>query len=257
MNCNETRRWLDAHLDGELDPARDREVIEHVRSCPSCTALAGQRTAWSKQVKDALPRFTPSASLRAKIEAALRAERRPAPVSVVKKPILLWWGSGLAAACALFVSGFFFGHGGFRSALLGEELVSGHILALTTGHLTDVVSSDRHTVKPWLAEHIDFSPPVADLATVGFPLAGARVERVGSQRVAALVYRRMQHVITLAVWPSTDAALPAAGDWRGYHVRTWREGEMNFAAISDMAEYELDSFVTQLRVAKPATAEQR
>ncbi|HVE13971.1 MAG TPA: anti-sigma factor, partial [Elusimicrobiota bacterium] len=123
---------------------------------------------------------------------------------------------------------------------LADELVAGHVRSLQVEHLVDVRSSDRHTVKPWLAARLDYAPPVPDLAADGFPLAGGRLDYAAGRPVAALVYRRREHVINLFLWPSD--AEGRARDVRGFHVLPWREGPLSCWAVSDLSEPELRTF---------------
>ncbi|GLS77554.1 hypothetical protein GCM10007904_28910 [Oharaeibacter diazotrophicus] len=126
---------------------------------------------------------------------------------------------------------------------LVDDLVAAHVRSLQVDHLTDVPTSDRHTVKPWFAGKVAFSPPVVDLADRGFPLVGGRVDYVGHRTVAAIVYRRHGHVINLFVWPA-DA--PAAGDAafreEGYNVVRWEQGGLVHYAVGDVDPAELDAF---------------
>jgi anti-sigma factor RsiW len=105
--------------------------------------------------------------------------------------------------------------------------------------LTDVASSDQHTVKPWFAGKLDFSLPVTDFASQGFPLAGGRLDRFGGRDVATLIYRRGQHVVNVFVWPEGGAASPSETQSRGYHMLEWRSGGLTYLAISDTAIDEL------------------
>ncbi|HEX3730169.1 MAG TPA: hypothetical protein VHV47_10215 [Opitutaceae bacterium] len=152
----------------------------------------------------------------------------------------------LAAAGLVFVAGYHLGVGRTSAARAGDELISAIVRAREDERIIDVVSSDRHTVKPWLASRLDFSPPVADLAAAGYPLVGGRLDRLSGRPAAAVVYQRNQHTITVFVWED-PGALPAAGERLGYGVRAWRAGGLDFAAVSDVAAGDLDAFVRQFK----------
>jgi len=243
MNCEETRRWLSAHLDCELDLAKDAEVAAHLEGCPVCAAALRRLRETAAQVRADLPRFAPPAALAAKIraEAGKGAQARKARR----------WGTGeafglLAAACLVFIAGYHLGVGRTSAAQAGDELISAIVRAREDERIIDVVSSDRHTVKPWLAARLDFSPPVADLAAAGYPLVGGRLDRLSGRPAAAVVYQRNQHTITVFVWTG-PGPLPAAGERLGYGVRAWRAGGLDFAAVSDVAAADLDAFVRQFK----------
>jgi anti-sigma factor RsiW len=125
---------------------------------------------------------------------------------------------------------------------LEDQVISSHVRALITGHTTDVVSTDRHTVKPWFNGRIDFSPPVNDLAQQGFPLVGGRVDYLDGRSVAALVYQRRKHVIDLFIWPMTSGEASGNESLKGYNVIRWSNGGMYFVAVSDLNKMELEQF---------------
>jgi anti-sigma factor RsiW len=129
--------------------------------------------------------------------------------------------------------------------VLARELISSHVHSLMATHLTDVLSSDGHTVKPWFKGQLDFSPPVKNLSKEGFALVGGRLDYVGDRPVAAIVYQRRKHVINLFVWPSTsESAVSTTTQTRqGYHMINWTEGGLTFWAVSDLNEEELGEFV--------------
>jgi anti-sigma factor RsiW len=128
------------------------------------------------------------------------------------------------------------------------EVTASHIRSLMSDHLLDVVSTDRHTVKPWFNGKLDFSPVVIDLTTEGFPLIGGRLDYVANRPVAAIVYRRHQHLINLYTWPaSSNDSEPTASEHNGYHVLKWTGNGMSWVAVSDLNPQELGQFSALLR----------
>ena len=125
---------------------------------------------------------------------------------------------------------------------LDADLVAQHVRALQVGPLAEVISTDRHTVKPWFQGRLDFAPPVFDLAHEGFPLMGGRVERVRGDVVATLAYTHNRHVIDVFVWPSADQQAPARSVRRGFNVVHWADGSMQYWAVSDMDQEEIETF---------------
>jgi len=127
------------------------------------------------------------------------------------------------------------------------QVLDAHLRSLQLTHLIDVASTDQHTVKPWFVGKLDFAPAVVDLASDGFPLVGGRLDVVGGQSVAALVYARRKHVINVFVWPSekSNAALRSGAE-RGYTWIRWTRGGLRFWAVSDVAAADLEEFARLL-----------
>ena len=127
---------------------------------------------------------------------------------------------------------------------LTAEIVSAHLRSLQAGHLTDVISTDQHTVKPWFNGKLDVAPPVIDLTAQGFTLVGGRLDYVDARPIGAVVYRRRLHVINLFVaqTSSTETRAPTTETFQGFNIRRWSEGGMNFWAVSDLAADELAEF---------------
>lgn len=257
MDCNEIRRLLAADVDGELDLAHHLEVEQHLRACPACAAAAESVRAQRSALAAKLPRFTAPSPLADKIRASVRVEStpavtQPAPTSEQKAPVIafpLWRISALAAglAVALF-AGFQWGALRTRQNLLVDEAVSDHIRSLEADHLNDVASTDQHTVKPWFAGRLNFSPPVIDLASEGFPLTGGRLEHFAHHTAAALVYHRRKHAINVFVWPATDGAItPRASTRDGFNLECWSQADLNFVAVSEIPAAELTHFVELFR----------
>ncbi len=243
MNCQQIHTLLHAHHDGELDVAHALEFEEHLADCPQCFARVRQLDALRGKLRDESLRHRAPAELAARLRAALSTPAPPASKITLGK--FGWWRMGLAAA-ALILAFFTFD---FRLARredsLLAELLSSHVRSLMASHLTDVASTDQHTVKPWFDGKLDFAPPVKDLRDSGFPLAGGRLDYLAARPVAALIYGRQKHFINLFVWPENP---PANGEplrsaeSHGYHFVHWSEQGMTFWAVSDLNAKELADF---------------
>jgi anti-sigma factor RsiW len=239
---------LDAYVDGELAGAEAREVAAHLAECRECAArhdaLVALRTAIAAQA----PYHRADPALRQRVRAAVRGggAARSAPA---------WWAAwrrplAAAATIAIVAVGAWEGSAAWAARdALAREVLSAHVRSLQGEHLTDVVSTDEHTVKPWFNGRLDFSPPVYDFAGAGFPLMGGRVDYVGGRSVAALVYGRRRHFINVFVWPAGrgSAAGPAGGTRQGYHLRHWTASGFVYWVVSDLGTTELDQFAGLLR----------
>lgn len=133
-----------------------------------------------------------------------------------------------------------------REAALQDELVGHHVRALMPGHLADVASTDRHTVKPWFQGKLDYAPPVED-PSPDTPLVGGRLDVVGGRPVAVLVYRQRAHVIDAFVWPTSKASALRSQQLRGFSVVSWSDGAMQHWLVSDLNGPALAAFAEQLR----------
>ena len=249
MNCQDAQPRLGAYLDGELDAVETASIAAHVKGCPSCAEALDRLRALRAAVRVELATYRAPDTLRMRVRDAVR-EAAPT-VSPPRQAAWSWL--AVAAAVALAVVGTWkVAADRAATSLVTEEVLAAHLRALMPGHLTDVLSSDQHTVKPWFNGRLDFSPPVSDLAAAGFPLEGGRLDYVGDRPVAALVYARRLHHIDVFVWPSRDAAPRGAAtraERNGYHVYRWVEGGMMFWAVSDLSDPELGDFVRLLELA--------
>lgn len=243
MSCETLGDKLTGYLDRELDERAAGEVEAHLRQCVTCSARLERERRVRAALQAHLKPLRAPERLRSNVRAMLQTQVKRAQRRQTWLPT---W-AATAAALLLGVAG------GWQLAIrhisgaggsdLATEVVASHVRSLEAAHLTDIASSEHHTVKPWFAGKLDFSPLVADLTTQGFPLIGGRLDYLGERQVAALVYGRRQHVINLFVWPSRDAnAPPAAVLRRGYHVVHGAAGGMTYWAISDLNETELSQF---------------
>jgi mycothiol system anti-sigma-R factor len=247
VSCETLSDKLTGYLDGELDQRSVGEVETHLRQCVACaTRLERERRLRSAVQAQVKPLRAPD-GLRERVRGALRAEVR---AEVKERPRRSAWIPAWAATAAALVLGL---GGGWQLATwrtartkpsdLVTEVVASHVRSLQGEHLTDIGSSEHHTVKPWFTGKLDFSPPVPDFSAQGFPLAGGRLDYLGERQVAALVYRRRQHVINLFVWPSGESsAAPSTTSRRGYQMVRGVAGGMAYWAISDLNVAELAQF---------------
>ena len=251
-DCAEMRLLVQADTDGELGPGDAARVEAHLEQCPACAALWADLTTLAERIRRDVPVYEPSdqfaAAVRARI-AALSAPEAPADRLAswrgrFSRPGLTSFGGGFALAACLALAIVIPRGGG-----LPEAVVSDHIRALQPGHLMDVVSTDQHTVKPWFDGRLDFAPPVNDFKSQGFPLEGGRLDYLAGKPVAALIYKRRQHVIDVYVWPDNGGlgAGPVEGSRSGYNYVRWRQNGMAFWAVSDLAPDELTDFVRLMR----------
>jgi anti-sigma factor RsiW len=240
MTCDEAEVLLHALIDGELDAGHARDVEAHIADCPRCAPQLAAYREMSRQVADADLRYTAPASLRRRIEASL-PQAKPAPS---RRSVLKGFAMG-SALSAIAASGLFAVV--LRrddNQLIMSEIVSAHLRSLQAGHLTDVISTDQHTVKPWFNGKLDVSPPVVDLTAQGFTLIGGRLDYIDAQEIGAVVYRRRQHIINLFVARISDTeSRPAKMEnIQGFNIRTWSAQGMKFWAVSDIAPDELAEF---------------
>jgi mycothiol system anti-sigma-R factor len=239
VSCEHSNTVLHGYLDGELDAARALEFERHLESCPEClAALEAQETLRSSLQRAQLYETAPVA-LRRKIRASLTA-LRPVAFSF-RWPLVRWVSLAAVALLVAFVGWRMILNYGVENQYQAAEMVDAHLRSLQAGHLTDVASTDQHTVKPWFDGKLDFSPPVRDFANDGFPLQGGRLDVLHGRTIAALVYGRRKHVVNVFVWPTSERdAAPRSGSHLGYQWVDWRQGGMEFCAISDTSAADLD-----------------
>ena len=239
MTCDEAEILLHALIDGELDAGHAREVEDHIAGCAACAAeLAAYRTM-SKAIAGAGLRYTAPLALRRRIEASLPQSQAPSRRAVLRGFAM---GSAVSAIAATGLVAIV-----LRSddeARIESEIVSAHLRSLQAGHLTDVISTDQHTVKPWFNGKLDVAPPVVDLTAQGFTLIGGRLDYVDARAIGAIVYRRRAHVINLFVAQAASAEPHTAKieTIQGFNIRRWSERGLNYWAVSDLAADELAEF---------------
>jgi mycothiol system anti-sigma-R factor len=264
MNCTDVMDLIDAYLDGELDPVVNQDIERHLRDCSGCDRAYQEHQALIGAIGAGSLYEKAPPGLRERVQSSLRKEfplsaRSVAPKNQSSsgiKPSMLpavlfeaaWGWLALAAAvvlAALLVWNLTNGsRGPGAEQFLATQLVASHVRSLMASHLTDVASSDQHTVKPWFDGKLDFAPAVVDLASDGFPLVGGRLDYLESRPVAALVYQRRKHFINLFVWPVETAAAESgkAMTRQGYQLLHWADSQASYWAVSDVNGGELETF---------------
>lgn len=242
MECKTAQNLLEAYLDNELDRATARELEAHADACAQCTAALGQLDELRLALREQNLRYRAPESLRER----LRASAASTPARPRATPSWM----RVAAACVLaFGAGassvYLWNSTSAARADVTRDLFTSHWRALAAASPVDVISSDRHTVKPWFAGKVAQAPLVRDFAEQGFALAGGRIDYVGGARVPVLVYRHGQHVIDVFVLPA-QTSLPAAAQREGYALNSATLGEQPAAIVSDMDAAERARFAELL-----------
>jgi anti-sigma factor RsiW len=239
LNCELAQTTVHGYFDGELDAVRSAEFARHLENCAECrAALEGIESLHTLLQRNNLYEHA-SPQLRERI-------RDQFPVTTGGVSAWRRWSLmpafGVLALVCVFTLAFFLVQSQMQSRQIAAELVDAHVRALQPGHLTDVTSTDQHTVKPWFDGKLDFIPPVTDYSEQGFPLVGGRLDAVDGHNIAALVYSRRRHFIDLFVLPyrDTDTSLVRSGSRQGYNWIWWQSGEMRFCLVSDVARSDLE-----------------
>jgi mycothiol system anti-sigma-R factor len=264
MNCEEVDRWIGPLLDGELDARNTTDVQAHLATCPVCQRHYEVQRTVSSNIRSLDLAYEAPESLRRRIVDAIdeslasesgspvppagvrRAPRRPASW-------LLWAGWPVAVAASGLLATVLLQ----QRSLEANEVVAAHVRSLLADHLNDVVSTDRHTVKPWFAGKLDFAPPVPDLSSQGFELIGGRLDYLRRQPVAAVIYRKHGHIINVLSSPAGSdlGDLPHIERLRGYSLRAWRQAGLDVVAVSDIEPLELAKLEEAYKAAALAGAE--
>ncbi len=250
VECRDCKLELHGYLDNELETGRALAVHQHLLDCKDCqnnyrqmqkTTQIFREEAIYYDAPDALPD-----KIRAAIDRQSKSEASGFMAALLAKVRNGHIGAFASAASfvALVCAVFLYMAAPATNSDWVDEAVSDHVRSLMAQHITDVQSSDRHTVKPWFIGKLDFAPPVFDFTAQGFPLVGGRMDYLQSQTAAALVYEHNKHIINLFIMPTIEADSQKTDDLRrrGYNLLTWRRGHMKFIAVSDMDVGGLSAF---------------
>jgi anti-sigma factor RsiW len=263
VNCRENELLIHAKFDGELDLLNTLQLEAHVRECSVCAEAYENHQTLRSAITSGSFYFKAPSDLTERVHIALQEadEAGPhssAPVDGLSAEMpsqhrrgvqwqFSWELAGLAAAAAMAALVVWRLDPAIsrpsQGDLLAQEVLASHVRSLMANHLTDVPSSDQHTVKPWFNGKLDFSPPVKDLSGDGFPLVGGRLDYLEDRPVAALVYQRRKHFINLFIWPSASDSGQKTVMRQGYNFFHWPQAGMTYWAVSDLNCIELQEFV--------------
>ena len=258
VDCTFVHKHLDGFIDAELGRDVSDAVATHLAGCADCSAAYAGQLRFVTQLRQELSVEPAPDVLRSRVRAALRQDAT-APPPLESSPAARGRRSGqrfralrrwmpIAAAVLLLAGGgvWFTTQSRRAEGTLASEVVASHVHSLMLDHLLDVKSTDQHTVKPWFAGKLDFAPIVPRLEEQGFPLIGGRIDHVGARQVSVIVYQRRLHVINLYAWSerhgSTGGRVEETRD--GYHLISWRRGDVEYWAVSDVGWPDLRQFVS-------------
>jgi anti-sigma factor RsiW len=258
---------LQLFSDGELDPGKRDDFLRHLGQCALCARENVNLTELRTRLRAERPYYVMPSRLEHELEATVARHARdhdtrdvstgpPRDRRMRTKAIWLWSGTGALAGSALTIAGVFLvmtAHAWWSNRELVDEVANAHGRSSLTGHVVDIASSDHHTVKPWLSQRLDYSPPVVDLNEKGFPLLGGRLDRIEGMSVATLIYRSGQHRIDVFVRPIVASGKEFEPTLvRGYNVMEARGLGMEWIGVSDVNPSQLRRLVNLLAQPEPS-----
>jgi anti-sigma factor RsiW len=253
MRCAECSELLSAYMDDELMRDEQQAVREHLTTCADCAREEQSLALASRRIKENFMRHSTPDVLKARIRNALAQDDafNPPPPALAT-PSRVWprWSTLAAAGLVLAVATSTITATLVRRSIgtstFAGAVTDSHIRSLMPGHLTDVVSTNQHQVKPWFNGRVDISPAVPNLDSAGFLLTGGRVDYIDGHAVPVVTYKRREHVINVYARPS-DARSGSAENREsrnGFHMIEWQSGGLDYWAVSDLNTAELEQFVT-------------
>ncbi|MFZ6862342.1 anti-sigma factor family protein [Undibacterium sp. Ji67W] len=260
MDCKQIQTKLSAYVDHELNDNEMVAISGHLINCATCQAELGKISVLGQTIQHNATRYAAPPALKAKIATQLSSSANlSAPLPAKRFRLSDWpWAwinfglTGISSAAFAAMLVLYLGSPS-KQEVVNDEVLASHFRSLTPGRLIDVTSSDQHTVKPWYAGKLDFSPPVHDLGAQNFRLLGGRIDYMFGCNVAALVYQRDKHIINVYVWPQerqNRQSELSEHSLRGYQIVQWTSSGMNYVAVSDLNKPELRQFSTAMTKAE-------
>ncbi len=248
MPCEHWTEQLDTYLDGELPANEARALDEHLRGCPTCAALALSRVQQKRAVHAAGQKFTPDPAFRARIKKTIAAPK-PTLWSRNWLPVFVTATAGILLTAAAFL--LMLQHNRNGEQQLISELVDQHVAILASANPVDVVSTDRHTVKPWFAGKIPFTFNLPELQGSPFVLVGGRVSYLNQSPGAELIFRVRQHQISVFIFQdqviTNQRANESVRTALSFQVRTWHHNGLQYFVIGDASPQDLDNLTELIK----------
>jgi len=251
MVCKDCSEKLDAYFDGELSAEDARSVAEHLRQCPSCAADALSKVEMKRAVHAAGQKYAPNPEFRAHLQKQIASQK---PGTRARNWMPIFAVAAVALVLIAAISVFVVHRSKGASQQLWSELVDQHVSTLASSNMVDVVSSDRHTVKPWFEGKIPFTFNLPELQGSPFVLIGGRVDYLKQSPGAELIFGIRQHRISVFIF--RDADLPEGGERQAvqtdlsFQVRRWRQNGLTYFMISDASPQDLDQLSNLIKSAK-------
>jgi anti-sigma factor RsiW len=248
MGCESWQAKLDTYLDGELPEPEMRALDAHVRGCPECAADALSRVQMKRTIQSAGKRFIPSAEFRKRMQQNIA----PKP----QRSLRLGWVFATAAVVMLVAGALTSSYVGTQSSRgrVFSEIADLHVATLASSSPVDVLSTDRHTVKPWFQGKIPFSFNLPELQNTEFSLLGGRMTYLDQAPGAHLIYDVRKHHISVFVFQ--ERSLPARMDGSSlspnklpFNMETWSEGGLRYFVIGDASSADIDSLAKLFKAA--------
>ncbi len=256
MNHEEALNQIAAYIDNELSISEADTLAKHIADCKVCQLEYETQINTISLVKKNANYFEATPMFLSQLDQSIHESvGKSTPKNVIQKRwninFGISWaniGTMMISLIALVWSTSLFLAIPNTEERLTDELISSHVRSLQVDHLSDVISTDKHTVKPWFNGKVDFSPSVIDFAESGFPLEGGRLDYVNGKTVAVLIYRHNKHAINLYVWPENNKDHQIKEESRhGFNAFQWVYQGMQYWMISDLEEGKLESFANRVQ----------
>jgi anti-sigma factor RsiW len=247
MECSEARRLLEAYVNGEMELTRQLDLETHLVGCTTCRKAAETATKFRDAIHMNMPVYKAPPELKAKVQAVLRKESQSEPgwIPAIRRPLLC--AAAVLVVCGLSVATWMMTSHDKERALIAQAIWN-HSHSLLVDHLLDVTASDQHLVKDWFTAKLGYGPPVVDLSEAKYKLAGGRLDMLENRQVAAIVYRRQDHVINEFVWPAANRTVDFdVQSHQGYSMCGWNKSGFNYLIVSDLGQADTEEFEDQIR----------